>query len=229
MPWIREATVSDARDDITVGARLVRRFWPDESAPHAYGDSFHTAEAVKFNADGWVTIDYVRYTEGGSKRVESLHYAPDDVVAIAAMGLVYAGGNMQTYAHNDSRLFLPGGYMDAHPGTMHGVWDVYRADGTPLAEGVSTAEGRELLAAEAPAMIWVHHGDGKWTARGHGRAWRIERDGRAPDYSPRTSPLSRYWLYTLSSRLLEGEEWEEVAQGCATAEDAKGAAPARTA
>jgi hypothetical protein len=213
MPHITEDTVNRLRDSIVKGARLVRRFWQDDSAPQAYGDGFHTAEAVKLNADGWVTIDYVWYTEGGSKRVESLHYGPDDVIALVEMKELRPG--VQTYAHNDSRLILPGGYMDARPGGNLRAWDVYRADGTQLAEDVTTAEGRALLAEEAPEMIWVHDGDGNYAARGNGRAWKIERrfNGHGG------------WLYDLSTRPLDVEEWETLRVDCATPQEAKEAAP----
>lgn len=216
MPHITEDTVSRLRERITEGARLVRRYWGDDSTP--YGADFHIAVSVAFDADGWVTITYRWYTKGGARRVQELHYSPDDVVAVVDM-------RGDAYAHHDDRLTLPGGYMDAHPGTSHRVWDVYRSDGTLLAKSETVTGGRALLAEEAPEMIWRHHGDGKWTARGQGRHWRVERDGSNPDYDVH-APLSRSWFYTLSSRPLSGGDWQAVRVQCATPQEAREAAPA---
>lgn len=73
-------------------------------------------------------------------------------------------------------------------------------------------------------MIWVHHGDGKWTARGHGRHWKIERARRNPDYDVHTS-LTYAWLYSLLSCPLDAAFWEEVKTDCATPQEAREAAP----
>jgi len=224
MPHFTEDTVTRLRDRITEGAHLVRRYWPDDSTPS--GASFLKAEAVTFDADGWVTITTREWNEKNGRYAKVKHsYGPDDVVAVVEMKPLGDTG-AETYAHNDSRLTLAGGHMDARPGGNLRAWDVYRADGALLAEGVGTAEGRALLAEEAPEMIWVHHGDGKWNARGHGRHWKIQRGRRNPDYDPHTSPTWQWWLYDLLARPLDGGEWKEIKTDSESPQQAREAAPA---
>lgn len=226
MPHVTETTLAAAWELglITDGARLVRRFWGEHKAPHAYLGSFFTAHEVTSDAEGRAALVQHSYRENRRTPGKvTIHYAPDDVVSVVAMTATANGA--RTYLHHDDRLILPGGYMDAHPGTMHGVWDVFHHDGTPIAQRVNVERGRALLAKHAPEMVWAHLGDGVWETRGHGRYWRVARDGRNPDFDAH-APLTRAWLYALSYRPLDGGEWVKVAQGCETPEDAKSAAPA---
>ncbi|MBD0734003.1 hypothetical protein [Streptomyces sp. CBMA29] len=102
---------------------------------------------MKFEADGSVNIKTHHYPENKSKPNTLNHfYRPDDVVAIVAMEPLGNSG-MDTYANHDDRLILPGGYLAAHPGTMHEVWDAFREDGTRIEDSVTVAEGRALLSA----------------------------------------------------------------------------------
>lgn len=147
MPHITEDTVANLREHIVKGARIERQFWKDDTAPHAYVGSFHTAQYVTWHPDGAVTISVHYYEEGRrTPRTMDMVWHPSDVVAIAAMAPLGDDG-AQTYAHHDDRLTLPGGYMDAVPGTMHRTWNVHAPDGTTLDAGATVAEGRALLDA----------------------------------------------------------------------------------
>jgi hypothetical protein len=211
MPYIIEDTATRLRDRITQGATLSGRYWSDEDAPHKY--SFYTATAVKRHADGWVTVSYLAPSEERKKpETQELYFAPDDMIALVESH------------EGDSRLILPGGYMVALPGSNWRLWDAYRADGTPVAQKVSTTEGRALLEEYAPEMIWVHHGDGQWTARGHGHRWKVQRGGHNNDYDVRRDPIWQWWLYDLLACPMGREEWQAIKTGCATPQDAKAAA-----
>lgn len=222
MPHITETTVTAATAAglLAPGVRVAGpRFWTDDQSAHAALGVFLTADDVKTDDDEHATIGYSYYTEGGARKKHSVHWDADDVVAVVEMNAT--GG----YAHHDDRLTLPGGYMDAHPGTSLRVWDVFTADGAPLAQGVTTAQGRALLAEHAPEMMWTAQGDGVFTARGHGRMWRIERGRRNPDFTAHT-PLSRAWLLNVLSAPLGTDDWTVVAEGVVTLDDAKRAATA---
>lgn len=223
MPHITEDTVTRLRDRITPGTYLTGSYFQDHRTP--FGSDFHRTETVAFDNDGRLTITYHWYT-GGAKRVQNVYFSPETMIAIQDMTELRPGVWMQT--HNNSRLILPGGFMDACSGGNLRTWDVYRTDGTPIAQEIGTADARALLDECTPEMIWVDKGDGKFIARGHGREWMVTRDGRAPEYDAHTSPLSRFWLYALMSRPLGAHEYVAVARGCATAEEARGAAPAPT-
>jgi hypothetical protein len=147
MPHITETTVAAAVEAGTLaeGARLCLRVWNDDQAPHAALEAYITADSVKGHADGGATVTYTWYREGSrTPRLGSVDWAGDRVVALVAMKPLGVSDSM-TYAHHDDRLTLDGGHLNAHPGTMHRLWDAYRADGERLAEGVSIAEGRALL------------------------------------------------------------------------------------
>ncbi|MFE6000230.1 hypothetical protein ACFQ6C_25775 [Streptomyces sp. NPDC056454] len=148
MPHITELTTATATAAglLTPGARIARRYWPDDRAPH--GADFVTADTVTTDRGGWVTAAYHWYTESGAKQTTNLMLAPDDVVAVVEMKPLGDSGEM-TYAHHDDRLTLPGGYLNARPATMHGMWDAFTADGAPLAEAVTVDQGRALLAYHA--------------------------------------------------------------------------------
>ncbi|MEV7675047.1 hypothetical protein [Streptomyces sp. NPDC088752] len=148
MPHITETTTTAAlaAGILAPGARFTHRFWDADAAPHAYLGSFHTADTVTAHADGSATVTYAWYTEAGQRRTQTLAYSAADVIALAAMTPLGDSG-MDTYEHHDDRLILDAGHMDAHPGTMHRVWDVYAADGKQIAQGVTVADGRTLLNA----------------------------------------------------------------------------------
>lgn len=141
MPWIREATVTDAREEIVPGAYLVRRFWQNEDPAHRYLGSFFTAQQVSFDDKGWVAITTHYYEENDHRpKKMDFYYRKDDVVAICRM-------NGDTYADHDDRLIVQGGYLNAQPGTCYQYWGVFTNDDIEIATGVSTAEGRALIAA----------------------------------------------------------------------------------
>jgi hypothetical protein len=147
MPHITEAPVTDLRAQLVPGARVIRRFWGDDTAAHRYLGSFFTVETAKSDADGWITLTYLGGAERKPNRV-TVHYGPHDTIAVVDMQPIAEGSELLTYAHHDDRLTVLGGYMDAHPGTMHRVWDAYRADGSQLAQGVSVEEARSMLKRE---------------------------------------------------------------------------------
>jgi hypothetical protein len=196
MTHMIEDTVARLRDRIVKGSVLVRRYWPDHGTPH-HATDFQRAEGVSFDKDGWLTVTYMRYEEGKRNPVRrTALYPPDEMIALAVDG-------------SGSRTILPGGYLDAVPGGNWKVWDVFRTDGTPLAQGVGMLRARDLLDGYAPEMIWVHHGDGNWTAKGSGYLWKIARSSRNPDYDVH-SPIWQCWLYSLSRCPLGTDEWETV-------------------
>lgn len=215
MTHVTEDTVARLREQITKGARLVRRYWDDNGTPFT-GTDWLTAEAVSFDRNGWVTVTYLRYAKESSKKPTTYTalYSPDTVIALAD----------QDTPQNPARLILPGGYMDAVPGGNLRIWDVYAADGAPLAQEVGTADARYLLEERAPEMIWRDLGDGKYTARGHGREWLVTRDGRNPEYTAHM-PMSRAWLYALMSRPLGAHEYVAVIRECETPDAARACAP----
>lgn len=212
MTHITEDTVTRLREQIAEGVKITGSHFQDHRTPFLPTE-WHTAEGVSFDNEGRLTVTYHYYTEGGSKRVSKVYYDADDMIALA-----------DNTDRSEARLILPGGYMIARNGTSFRTWDVYRTDGTQLGQEIGTADARALLDDYAPEMIWVHQGDGKWTARGHGREWLVTRDGRNPDYTARM-PMSRAWLYALMSRPLGAHEYVAVVEGCATAEEAREAAP----
>lgn len=152
MPHIREALARDIRSAMRPGVSMERKYWADTEAPHAYLGSFPRPDAVLkvvFDSAGHATVTKRYYTEDGAKRTVDVHWAPDDVVALVATMPLGTSG-MQTYAHHDDRLILPNGYLQAHPGTMHRLWDVWHDDDfighTPMADRVTVLEGRKILA-----------------------------------------------------------------------------------
>jgi hypothetical protein len=217
MAHITEDTVTRLRDRITEGVRITSSYFQDHRTPFSPTEWF-TAEKVAFDKTGRLTVTYRYWSEkNGKYATRNTYFNADDMIALAE----------EESDVSKARLTLPGGgYMDACGGGNLRIWDVYAPDGTQLARELGTVDARDMLAEYAPEMIWVHKGDGNWIARGHGRAWKIARDGRNPDYNPHTTALTRYWFYTLSSRPLDGEEWTEVAKGCKTPEEAREAAPA---
>lgn len=118
--------------DNPVGKRLVRRFWGDDRPSHEFGNEHHHIDAVKDGKNGFFTLTTHYYTESGTRKPLHLHYAADNVVSVKVSD-----------AHDD-RLILPGGFMEAHPGTMWQAWDVVPFDG-PAVYGVSLEEGRRIL------------------------------------------------------------------------------------
>lgn len=216
MSHITEDTVTRLREQIVKGARLVRRYWDDHGTPFTATD-WQTAEGVTFDGDGWLTVTYLRYATESSRTREkrTALYSPDTVIALA---------DRSSAPNGRKRLILPGGYMDAVDGGNLRTWDVFATDGTRLAQEIGTADARYLLEERAPEMIWRDHGDGKFTARGHGREWLVTRDGRNPEYTAHM-PMSRAWLYALLSRPLGAHEYVAVIRECETPDAARACAP----
>lgn len=215
MTHIIEDTVARLRDRITEGARLTSSYFQDHRTPFSPGE-WYTAEKVSFDTTGRLAVTYLSYSEGGrTPERRKTFFDADDMIALA---------DPSTNPNGRARLVLPGGYMDACDGGNLQTWDVYLADGRPLAKGVATTDGRAMLDRYAPEMIWVHKGDGKWTAQGYGRCWKVERGGRNLAFTAH-DPMTRAWFYTLSTRPLDVEEWQEVKSGCASPEEAREAAP----
>lgn len=210
---ITEDTVARLRDRITKGVRIAGSYFQDHRTPFSPTE-WHTADDVKFDGEGRLTVTTHYYTEGGARRTLDVYYSAHTMVALA-----------EDDGRNESRLNLPGGYMVACPGGNLRIWDAYAADGTRLARELGTVDARHLLDERAPEMIWVDKGDGKFIARGYGREWLVQRDGRNPDFTAHM-PLSRAWLYALLSRPLGTPEYEEVVKGAGTPREARDAAPA---
>jgi hypothetical protein len=217
MTHVTEDTVTRLREKITEGARMRGSHFQDHRTPFSAGE-WLTAESVAFDESGRLTVTYLSY--GGERQTpqrRNAYFDADDMIALAD----------ESTPENPARLILPGGgYMVACDGGNLRIWDVYAPDGTQLAQEASTVDARDMLAEYAPEMIWVHKGDDKWEARGHGCEWLVTRDGRNPEWSARHDPMSRAWLYALMSRPLGAHEYEPVAQGCKTPEEARQAAPA---
>jgi hypothetical protein len=214
MSHIVEDTVTRLREQITEGARITSSPFQDHRTPFGPMEWF-TADAVAFDESGRLTVTYHWITERGAKRVREAYFDADDMIALTVPGT----------PENPARLILAGGgYMVACDGGNLRSWDVYAPDGTRIAEGRGTADARYMLAEYAPEMIWVHKGDGKWVAQGHGREWLVTRHGRNPEYTAHM-PMSRAWLYALMSRPVGAHEYVEVVEGCATPEEARAAAP----
>lgn len=153
MPHIREALARDIRSAMRPGVSMERKYWTDTEAPHAHLGSFPRPDAVLkvvFDSTGHATVTKRYFTESGAKRTTTVHWAPDDVIALVAMMPTGISGTEQTYAHRDDRLILPNGYLQAHPGTMHRLWDVWHNDDfigpAPMADRVTVLEGRKILA-----------------------------------------------------------------------------------
>lgn len=216
MPHITEDTVTRLHDRITPGARITRRFWKDDSAP-MISDAL-TADTVEWHPDGALTVTYSWYTEGSRyPKTSTAPFGPQEPVALIEDGEPY-------------RLLLPGGRMDARPGGNLRSWDAYLTDGTPLAQDVTTAQARALLADHAPEMIWVDNGGGNYSARGHGHHWRIRRGRRNPDYDALRTPVYLAWLFDLQSRPQDSQDpqdWHDVKHDCPTPADAQAAADTR--
>lgn len=186
MSHMIEDTVVRLRDRIGVGSVLLRRYWLDHSTPFT-ATGLKEVEQVKFDEDGWMTIWYESYDgDGKSPTRKSMLFYPDDEIALRVDG-------------EGTRLILPGGYLDAVSGGNLREWDVFRSDGTLLARKAGMLRARDLLEEFAPEMIWKHHGDGKWTARGHGFQWKVSRGSRNPGYDVH-KPIWTSWFYTLSRR-----------------------------
>ncbi|MEU9405524.1 hypothetical protein AB0E08_07455 [Streptomyces sp. NPDC048281] len=212
MTHITEDTVTRLREQIVKGVRMRASHFQDHRTPLSAGE-WHTADDVSFDESGRLTVTYHWYTEGGKKKISKTYFDADAMVALADPNT----------PQNPSRLILPGGYMIACAGGNLHTWDVYRADGTQLGQEVTTVDARAMLDAYAPEMVWVRAGN-TWTARGNGRAWKIEQGRRNPDFDAHT-PLTRTHLFNLLARPLDAEEWETLAVDLATAEDAKALAP----
>lgn len=208
---IIEDTVTRLRDRIVKDIWIASSYLQDHLTPFSPTE-WHTADSVSFDDEGRLTVHTHRFTERGARQNFEVYYGPHTMVALA-----------EEDGENRSRLILSGGYMDATPGGNLRSWDVYAADGTPLAQGIGTSDARYLLDQRAPEMIWVDKGDGKFTARGYGREWLVQRDGRNPEYTAHM-PLSRAWLYALLSRPLGSHKFIECVTGCATPSEAREAA-----
>ncbi len=150
MAHITEGTVSELRDMIVPGVRIARRYWGDDSFGLIH--TFHTADTVSFDGEGWVTITSTYYTERTGRRPQKQTdcWGEADTVAIIAMKPLGTSGAM-TYAHNDSRLILPYGYADALAGGNWRLWDAFKTDGTRILRNVSLTDARLFLGALAPA------------------------------------------------------------------------------
>jgi hypothetical protein len=158
MPHIREALARDVRSEMRAGVSMERKFWPDTETPHQFLGSFPHPDHVlnvTFNSAGLATVTkrYRDHVNGKPGKI-SVYWAPDDVIAIVEMKPFGISGVEQTYAHHDDRLYLPNGHLQAHPGTMHKVWDVYHDDPfigpTLIAAKVSVLDGRKRLAELTP-------------------------------------------------------------------------------
>ncbi len=144
MPWITELPCRDARRIMRPRPVMERRFWFDGEAPHTYLHGFTPAEDITnviFTSTGTALVEKNHRGRAGKFTVE---WAPDDVIAVVVDG---------SDDLSDDRLLLPGGYMQAHRGTACRVWTVFHRHPsgahTLMADGVSTAEGRAMLARTA--------------------------------------------------------------------------------